>query len=645
MVDPLNSHQPTERSRRWALGAAIAAVLTPPISASAQQRRSPAQIKSDQAQAVLDAQKAKGFGNSSADSLRARALAREGVTIAEQAKDLPGLLDSAFVLGHAQMLLNAADDRTGATDTLGVLTRVVNALYPRYPDFTEQMAYMAASLSYALGRDEANNPVRMRETRRLLALCPKRYAAVPDYHLLDANSAMALGDWVGARRAAEAAFATELVAQKGEKFHIAMTALETAAMAAAHTGDWPSAWRYLERARGASRAAIGAAPPLETLARIFETTDATVVLACADAGAQIWLATRQGGLSGAKLIDLPNFNRARRDVALYGDYWAAANRNSGFGGFWGGYMRVDAKDAAAGGSASFHDLLTRFGPYWRGYFGDALEAAFDGAQAAGARRVLWAPHAEFMIVPIIAVANAAGRHLGEGMAVKQAHGLLDCLPTARPPATRYAATVIAPAENVDIPMARIEGAVVKAALPPAPGADSIIHAATHAGFSETGTIIKAGNGKIITIAQFADLYFAAKKPRLVVLSACESGFDVPYGHDSILAFPPRQILGLGAEAVIASLWSVDDAATFFLMSRTYKSMAEGESPDLAFGQARTWLSRARRADLTAHANALRTANLVTVADMGVIGDTLAAYPGDPPFAHPRYWAAWIYFGK
>ncbi|HEY0300863.1 MAG TPA: hypothetical protein VGC36_06005, partial [Rhizomicrobium sp.] len=413
---------------------------------------------------MLDAQKAKGFGNDSTDSLRARALAREGVMIAEQAKDLPGLLDSAFVLGHAQVLLNAADDHTGAADTLSVLTRVVNALYPRYPDFTEQMAYMAASLCYALGRDEANNPVRMRETRRLLALCPKRYAAVPDFHLLDANSAMALGDWASARRGAEAAFATELVALKGDKFHTAMTALETAAMAAAHTGDWPNAWRYLERARGASRAAIGAAPPLEALERIFETTDAIVVLACADSGAQIWLATRQSGLRGARLIDIPNLNRFRRDAALYGDYWAAANRNSRFGGFWGGYMRVDTKDAAAGGSATFHDLLTRFGPYWRGYFSPALEAAFDSAQAAGAKRVLWAPHAEFTIVPIVAMASASGRYLGEGMAVKQAHGLLDCLPPARAAATKYSAKVIAPAENVDIPMARIEGAVVTRAL-------------------------------------------------------------------------------------------------------------------------------------------------------------------------------------
>ncbi|MEJ0022487.1 MAG: CHAT domain-containing protein [Alphaproteobacteria bacterium] len=632
-------------SRRWALGAAIAAALTPPSAWAQQRPRSPAQIKSDQAQAILDADKANGFRNDSTNELRARALAREGVAIAQQAQDLPGLLDSAFVLGHAQLLLNTADDHTGAEDTLAVLTKVVNALYPRFPDFTEQMAWMAASLSYALGRDEANNPVRMRETRRLLALCAKRYAAVSDYHALDAGSAMALGDWAGARRAAEATFATELVNRKGDKFHNAMTALETAAIAAAHTGDWPSAWRYLERARAASPAAVDAAPPLEDLERIFETTDAIVVLACADAGAQIWLATRQSGLRGARAFDIPNFNRFRRDTSLYGDYWAAATRNSRFRGFWGGYMRVDKKDAAAGESDDFHRMLAIFGPYWRSFLGDALDTAFDSARAFGAKRVLWAPHAEFTIVPIVAMANAAGRYLGEGMAVKQAHSLRDCLPPPRPQATRYAARVIAPAENVDIPMARIEGEVVKRALPPAPGADIVIHAATHAGFSEKGTIIKGENGQIISIAQFATLYFPNQHPRLVVLSACESGFDVPYGHDSILAFPPRLILGLGAEAVVASLWSVDDAATFFLMSRTYKSIADGATPDLAFGLARTWLSRARRADLTAHANALRAANLVTPADVGVINDTIAAYPGDPPFAKPQYWAAWIYFGK
>ncbi len=633
-------------SRRWALGAAVAAAITPPASAQQKAPRTAAQIKSDQAAAILDGQKARGYINSDADAIRARTITREGVAIAMQVQDLPGLMDAGFVLGRAQVMLLAGDNLTGAQDTLDVLTRIVNTFRdPRLAAFTEQMAYMAASLCYAIGRQAGNDPARMRETRRLMSLTARRFAQVAAYHALDANSAMALGDWAGARRAAEAAFATELVTQKGDQFHTAMTALETAAMGAARLGDWPTAWRYLERARGASPAAVGAAPPLEDLERVFETTDAVIVLACADAAAQIWLATRQSGLRGARVFDVPNFNRFRRDTALYGDYWAAANRNGRFRGFWGGYMRVDAPGAAAGESEDFRGLLTRFGPYWRGYLGDALESAFDAARASGARRALWAPHAEFTVVPIIAMQSASGRYLGEGMAVKQAHNLRDCLPPARPAAARYSATVIAPAENVDIPMARIEGAAVKRALPAAPGADLIIHAATHAGFSETGTIIKGENGQVVTIGQFANMYFAREKPRLVVLSACESGFDVPYGHDSILSFPPRQILGLGAEAVIASLWSVDDAATFFLMSRTYRSMAEGAPPDLAFGQARSWLARARRADLTSHAEALRVAGLVSTADGGVIGSTLAIYPGDPPFAHPRYWAAWMYFGK
>lgn len=629
---------PAMATRRAALAAGMATLFVAPAS-WAQPRRTGAQQLADRAKAMVDAD------NTLPVLLRARPIAREGVDVATRARDISGLLDAGFVLGRITILLLVSDEFTGAEDTLGILTRTVAAVRdPRAAAFTEQMAFMASVISFHLGQREGNAPARMRETLRLQSLCVARYQRVAEYHNIAASASMALGDWARARASAQTAATVELATLRpGAMYFRTLSALETAAMAAARQGDWPAAWGFFERARARDHAAVAApAPALATLERVFDSADAVVALACSESAAQLWVATKQGGLRATRCIDIPGANRLRRETLLFGDYWYAAIRANRYRGYWGGYMAMEQPGQPTGSSTIFNGMMGELGTHLRTFFGGALDAAFAAARAQGAQRVIWAPHADFTVVPVAGVAGADGRYLCEGAALKQVSGLGDVLPAPR--RGRCAVDVIAPPDNVDIPLAQVEAKLAARALPSAPGANVIVHAATHAGFTTEGMRIAVGDGRTMDSRQFATRYFRGRAVRLLVLSACESGFDVPRGHDSILAFPPRAFLGMGAAGVIASLWSVDDAATFFLMARMYQAIAGGAEPDVAFGQARSWIIRARRADLSGLIASLQQTGAVTAPEASAATRALGAAQGETPFSAPRFWAAWIYFG-
>ena len=66
---------------------------------------------------------------------------------------------------------------------------------------------------------------------------------------------------------------------------------------------------------------------------------------------------------------------------------------------------------------------------------------------------------------------------------------------------------------------------------------------------------------------------------LVTLSACETGLGKVSHGDDIVGFT-RGFLYAGANAIVSSLWRVDDLATSFLMTTFYanlKTMGKGEA--------------------------------------------------------------------
>lgn len=155
-----------------------------------------------------------------------------------------------------------------------------------------------------------------------------------------------------------------------------------------------------------------------------------------------------------------------------------------------------------------------------------------------------------------------------------------------------------------------------------------------------------------------------KRPRLVVLSACETGlYDLATNPDEFTGFPGT-FMALGAAGVLSTLWPVEDRATMLLMAKFYDLHRNaGLTPPAALKGAQAWLRTASRETLLAYAktrlDAEKYARLEqtfqddqTQVRYGVVirrpptdrHGSEALVPPGPPFAHPFYWAAFIYDG-
>jgi CHAT domain-containing protein len=119
------------------------------------------------------------------------------------------------------------------------------------------------------------------------------------------------------------------------------------------------------------------------------------------------------------------------------------------------------------------------------------------------------------------------------------------------------------------------------------------------------------------------------RPRLVTLSACETGL-VDF-HDLARANlgMASQLRDAGAAVVLSSLWPVSDASTFLLMKRFYEEHRAGTALPLALARAQSWLR-----DLDS-----RSAERL----LGKKPETASAMT-NRPFSSPFYWAAFYLNG-
>ena len=108
----------------------------------------------------------------------------------------------------------------------------------------------------------------------------------------------------------------------------------------------------------------------------------------------------------------------------------------------------------------------------------------------------------------------------------------------------------------------------------------ILHIATHAEFVpnvQDASYLLDGNGRQITIDQIGSLALEFDNLHLVVLSACQTALGGPSLDGTEIAGVSSYFLGTNkAEAVLATLWRVDDAGTSLLMQRFYELLATGE---------------------------------------------------------------------
>jgi CHAT domain-containing protein len=141
---------------------------------------------------------------------------------------------------------------------------------------------------------------------------------------------------------------------------------------------------------------------------------------------------------------------------------------------------------------------------------------------------------------------------------------------------------------------------------------------------------------------------------LVTLSACESGLGQPGGGDGLLGFAQAFLLS-GSRSVCLSLWQVDDTATALLMDRFYRNLL-GKRPDggkalpkaEALREAKQWLRNVTAGEALER---LGTLTQGVVRGERPARELMQAVPKPKdagkdyrPYAHPRFWAAFILVG-
>jgi Tfp pilus assembly protein PilF len=137
---------------------------------------------------------------------------------------------------------------------------------------------------------------------------------------------------------------------------------------------------------------------------------------------------------------------------------------------------------------------------------------------------------------------------------------------------------------------------------------------------------------------------------LVTLSACETALGPDAGGEGLLGFS-QVLLARGARSLLLSLWKVDDTATALLMVRFYQNLLgrrEGLKAPMpkaeALREAKSWLRALPRAERDPLAAKLGKGEL-RASEVGARPVAKAEFDkGDAPYAHPRYWAAFILIG-
>jgi hypothetical protein len=261
---------------------------------------------------------------------------------------------------------------------------------------------------------------------------------------------------------------------------------------------------------------------------------------------------------------------------------------------------------------------------------EALFAPLEPYFLRGASRLLIIPHGPLHRAPLHALRGPEGIYLAQRFTIQYAPSVGLAREVARHPwsGSSGSALLLAATQTPYCPLpalnfAAVETDVASKSLPGSivfSGAQAIrrqlirrqenveiLHCACHGEYDRDDPLLSRlflADGPLYGY-EIERLRF---RPRVAVLSACESGIQKRMGGDETFGLI-RALLSRGAETVISSLWKVGDESTATLMGTFYRRLAEKP------GDAAT---------------ALRHAQL----------DLLGA----PRYAHPFYWAPYFATG-
>jgi CHAT domain-containing protein len=389
---------------------------------------------------------------------------------------------------------------------------------------------------------------------------------------------------------------------------------------------------------------------------------------------------------GTIIVDAPELTLVRLSDLLIG-------KTSGTPGGWIAAYFVNYLDSSERVRrwpewlAAINDL----GPELWGIFGARLDAALKAQGVKPGARLVWLPTGWLALLPLGLTENpATGRRLGDDYEITYAPSL-EALASAQGLAAKAAPPTLAAIINPtgDLPGTEKEGAIVASHF--APEARTLLmrqsatpqavlaalkgrthwHFASHGAFSwkdaRQSSLIMYGRQRL-SVGMLLDAVDLGR-PRLVVLSACETGLsEITSNPDEFIGLPGT-FTSLGAAGVLGTLWPVSDTATALLIAKFYELHIEHRlSPPTALHQAQAWLREASGEEVDAYARGAVAQGRMESRHLAEIEQELGADAAAPPqdratvqdgarapattgtvtrearYAHPYYWAGFILTG-
>ena len=392
-------------------------------------------------------------------------------------------------------------------------------------------------------------------------------------------------------------------------------------------------------------------PPLRLVVR----KGALVAPVVTEFGSVVLVATAAGKVSAHDVSDL---TRKRMTAMVNG---------GGDGPVRGWSASTQAPDALDSSLAAMQSMLGTS-------LGAGLQLALDQAGIARGAAIVILPDGADALLPLSLATNAqSGRMLLEDYTISFVPSIAALGASANRVrrARRRSLALLMPPEGANLDYAPIEGRLVEAMFQSAPhdawnGAtkDSLLqglgprtywHFSTHGTFDwndprQSGVLIGPDHA-ILTLADLLGARQRIGAPRLVVLSACDTGLsDINRNPDEFTGLPAGFLLA-GAAGVVASLWPVNDLSTTLLMSRFYElHLVSGRSPAEALKAAQLWLRDATVVNLQAYVEAKQASGAISADQAGLIQDDLTLVqarmgPLGRPFAAPRFWGAFVLYGQ
>ena len=440
----------------------------------------------------------------------------------------------------------------------------------------------------------------------------------------------------------------------------------------------------LEVVRHAGKQTGGQDSAIDKARHAFAGNGALVVPVITQLGASIIVVPAASGRDGVRHVSLPDDTGEKLFVLLRGP-----RNDPKLTGWLGAYFINQLPSAEfERRKPEWMAAIKGVGPeLWR-LFGESLKAELKAAGVARGARLVFLPPGELGILPLgLAQDPATKRHLADDYEIVYAPSL-EALIAAHSRAGETAPATLAVVINPtgDLPGSEREGKLIASYFPKdartvlerdratASAVLKALKGKTHWHFASHGTfswqdarqsaLIMHGKERL-SVGRLLEAE-GLGRPRLVVLSACETGlYDLSSNPDEFIGLPGT-FTALGAAGVVGTLWPVSDAATALLIARFYELYWDTKlSPPTALHRAQAWLRDATKEELdsfaknTAAKGRLERRHLAEIqkdltrnsaASRAFSNDGLPVKKGaetkgaEKPYAHPFFWAGFTYTG-